>query len=424
MNAVKQIKSYNCFVMISVIIPAFNAEKYLSQAIESILDQEYDGEIEIIAIDDGSTDGTANVILSYPDIRYVYQSNSGEASARNAGLALARGKYIAWLDADDWYEKGKLEKQRDFLDQHPEYGFVYCDFRTYDEISMQYSVLHAESFVEGRENFLARILFRQIIPGIAGIMFRRECIDEGCGYDPELKFAPDYGFCLQLLLKGFSPGYIPEPLYGYRRHQGNVTNHHQLQRNSETNQVKSLGIEKIKQIISSTSFSDDEKRVLLARILLKIGNIDYCLEVLEQSNDEIALPMFYRGNCYYLLGEFQSAMDCYRNCLKNPTRGSRFHYVETGVKTNQLSKLDISPEIFNNLGCCYVQKNDLEKASECFSRACSLRGDYMDPSSNIQLIQLYTTDRLSKDKLQLTRFELRRQLLNYSMHREDDGGGE
>lgn len=99
--------------MVSVIIPAYNCEKYITQAIDSVLVQGV--ELEIIVINDCSSDGTEAVIRQYlgnPAIRYLCnEKNLGAAQTRNRGVKLARGKYVAFLDADDWWEKGKLKKQ-------------------------------------------------------------------------------------------------------------------------------------------------------------------------------------------------------------------------------------------------------------------------------------------------------------------------
>ena len=88
--------------LISAIIPAYNAERYISQAIESVLAQPY-RPIEIVVADDGSTDGTAAIAKSYSAVRYVYQPNQGPPVARNAGLAHSSGELIAFLDADDFW---------------------------------------------------------------------------------------------------------------------------------------------------------------------------------------------------------------------------------------------------------------------------------------------------------------------------------
>jgi len=106
---------------ISVIIPTYNKAQYLKEAIESVLNQAYK-EIEVIVIDDGSTDDTGEVIKSFDDTRIIYffQKNKGPAAARNSGLKKAKGRYVAFLDSDDLWLSGKLKRQMDFIEKNPE----------------------------------------------------------------------------------------------------------------------------------------------------------------------------------------------------------------------------------------------------------------------------------------------------------------
>jgi glycosyltransferase involved in cell wall biosynthesis len=105
--------------LVSVIVPAHNAEKFLAEALASILAQDY-RPIEVIVVDDGSTDGTATIAQAYTDVRYVFQKKQGAAAARNAGLAICSGALIAFLDADDLWVPNKLSRQSAYLDEHPE----------------------------------------------------------------------------------------------------------------------------------------------------------------------------------------------------------------------------------------------------------------------------------------------------------------
>jgi glycosyltransferase involved in cell wall biosynthesis len=99
---------------ISVVIPAYNAERYLREALESVLAQHYPA-LEILVIDDGSADGTAGIAQSIPSVRYVRQENAGAAAARNHGVRLAEGEWIAFLDADDLWAEEKLGWQSQVL---------------------------------------------------------------------------------------------------------------------------------------------------------------------------------------------------------------------------------------------------------------------------------------------------------------------
>ena len=97
--------------LISCVIPVFNGERYLGEALESVLAQSYQP-LEVIVVDDGSTDETAEVARRYGErVRYVWQPNAGETAARNLGLTAAHGEFIAFLDADDVWDSEKLERQ-------------------------------------------------------------------------------------------------------------------------------------------------------------------------------------------------------------------------------------------------------------------------------------------------------------------------
>jgi glycosyltransferase involved in cell wall biosynthesis len=118
---------------VSIIIPVYNAEMYISGAVESALSQEYPDK-EIIAVDDGSHDGTQDVLRPYRengDIRYIRQSNSGPSTARNTGISLANGRYITFLDADDLLAPGYLQTVTTFLDDYSMIDFVFTNYELF-----------------------------------------------------------------------------------------------------------------------------------------------------------------------------------------------------------------------------------------------------------------------------------------------------
>ena len=111
-------------VLVSVIIPAFNCELYISQAIQSVLQQTYEN-IECIVVDDGSTDHTASEISKFGNrVKYIRQENAGASAARNNGIANAEGEYIAFLDADDFWAPNKIEIQIQVFREYPEVSLV------------------------------------------------------------------------------------------------------------------------------------------------------------------------------------------------------------------------------------------------------------------------------------------------------------
>lgn len=111
--------------LVSVIIPAYNAEKFVLEAIQSVIDQHYEP-IEILLIDDGSKDCTVDLVRrEIPQVKILQQPNSGAAAARNTGLRNATGEFLCFLDADDGWYPGKLKAQVNYLLLHPEVGVVY-----------------------------------------------------------------------------------------------------------------------------------------------------------------------------------------------------------------------------------------------------------------------------------------------------------
>lgn len=105
--------------LLSVVIPVFNGERFLREAVESVLAQNY-SPLEIVIVDDGSTDGTASVVRNFPEtVRYLHQTNNGPAAARNRGIENAQGSLIAFADADDLWPPDKLEVQLPFLTSDP-----------------------------------------------------------------------------------------------------------------------------------------------------------------------------------------------------------------------------------------------------------------------------------------------------------------
>ncbi|MBU1701867.1 MAG: glycosyltransferase family 2 protein [Candidatus Eisenbacteria bacterium] len=109
--------------LVSTIVPVYNGEPFIREALDSILAQDYESQ-EIIVVNDGSTDGTCKIIESYPHLTVIHQSNKGVSSARNAGLEKSHGELIAFLDSDDRWTPEKLRLQVAFLQQNQEIDYV------------------------------------------------------------------------------------------------------------------------------------------------------------------------------------------------------------------------------------------------------------------------------------------------------------
>lgn len=109
--------------LVSVIIPVYNGARFLRACLESVFAQTY-RPIEVIVVDDGSTDDSGSIAQSFPEVRYIQQTNQGVAAARNSGIEAARGEFYAFLDQDDLWKPEKLKLQIEYLQNHPEIGYT------------------------------------------------------------------------------------------------------------------------------------------------------------------------------------------------------------------------------------------------------------------------------------------------------------
>lgn len=373
--------------MVSVIITTYNCATYLIQALESVLNQTYQ-DLEIIVVDDGSTDATQKVLEPYLNrIRYHYKSNGGEASARNAGLELATGDYIAFLDADDLYQPNKIEEQIKIFQQFPTVDVVYTDIEAVDENLQYQSILKSEGVYSLKEDFLCAMMVRQIIPATAAMMFKRHCIEGGIRYPEQYTNSVDYEFTLKLA-HHYQFYYLEQPLYIYRRHSGNLTNRHQRQLDSEKAILRSFGISHIRQVVANSSFNPKEKELILAKIFIKLDEWSLAEEMLESlthdNNDVYA--WFYLGNCKAVNGKNLEAIQAYQKAL---------------LQNEELA------EAHNNIGLIYTRLNQFEDAFKHFQQASILRTEYMDARHNLEELAA------GKGDFKLTTRELRKILTIY-----------
>lgn len=209
--------------LVSVIIPAYNADDYVLAAIESCLDQTYD-HIEIIVIDDGSTDETRKRIenlIQSNSIRYQYQPNRGLSAARNAGIRLAAGKYLQFLDADDLLLPEKIERQVECLEKTSEPTISCCDFRSFNDADL--SNLYDGDIFKGEFPLhdAERLFEFDTFP--ARWLFPASLVDLVDGFDESMPATEDWLMLWKVLANGARIIYLDEPLALYRKHDRNMT---------------------------------------------------------------------------------------------------------------------------------------------------------------------------------------------------------
>jgi glycosyltransferase involved in cell wall biosynthesis len=198
---------------VSVIIPAYNKSDYTCRAIDSVLRQTYQ-DIEIIVVDDGSTDDTQVRLKTYlPRIQYIRKDNGGACSARNVGIRSAKGKYIALLDCDDLYLPNKIEESVKFLEANPSVGFVHTMAYL---IGRDDSVETIYARPEARENgwIAHRLIFGNFICN-STVLTRRSCLDDVGLFDETIFTPADWDLWLRLA-EHYKAAYIDIPLTKYR----------------------------------------------------------------------------------------------------------------------------------------------------------------------------------------------------------------
>ncbi|NLT72664.1 MAG: glycosyltransferase, partial [Chloroflexi bacterium] len=206
---------------VSVIIPTYNRCSYVQQAIDSVLAQTHT-DYEIIVIDDGSTDGTGEALRErYGDrITYEWQENQGESVARNRGIALAQGEYIAFLDSDDLWLPEKLEKQVAYLEEHPDAGAVFAEAWIIDGLGQRVSDRRASTGITLDDLSLEGLCFEDCLLLPSTVVLRKALVAAAGGFDVEIHHGEDYEYFARVRLLG-SFAHLAEPLACHRRHGDN-----------------------------------------------------------------------------------------------------------------------------------------------------------------------------------------------------------
>jgi glycosyltransferase involved in cell wall biosynthesis len=204
--------------LVSVVISTHNRYHYLKLAVQSVLDQTY-SPIEIIIIDNGSTDETRNIEKDFSGrVKYFYQNDQGAPAAKNVGIKKATGQYIAFLDDDDLWLPQKTQKQMSLLNEHPELGFICSGSFVMDKDGKQTGRWIKN---EGEEETFES-LYKQNFVLLLTVIAKKECLDSVAGFDVSL-FSHDYDLWLRLS-KRYPFKYMNEPLAHYRKYDQNMSN--------------------------------------------------------------------------------------------------------------------------------------------------------------------------------------------------------
>jgi glycosyltransferase involved in cell wall biosynthesis len=291
--------------LVSVVIPSYNHEKFVSQAIESVLGQDFD-DLELIIVDDASTDTSRQIIQKYAveDARVrviLHETNCGVAKTANDGIAVAKGKFLAVTASDDVWMKNKLSKQLAVLESDEDL-IVWTEAEIIDEggqpVGSTWGEFKSGSSAKQTGDFFHDLLGRweSLIPST--MLFKRANLG-GIRYDESLKYANDYKLNLELAAK-YAFYLIPEPLTQYRIHASNT-----------------CGIE---------GFQGEAKRANCQELIMVL---EYALSQWnhQMSAKAKATALMWLAANYYELGQRRKALMCFcRAFAYDPFRRSNLQY--------------------------------------------------------------------------------------------------
>lgn len=207
---------------VTIIIPCYNYAQYLVHTLEVLLKQSYK-DWECIVVDDGSEDNTAAVVFSMKKrdsrFKYIYQENRGQAAARNNGLLCAKGKYIQFLDSDDFLENKKLENHVNFLESHQKVDVVYGKVRYFESENPNVLLYHRWSgeektwmpLLSGRGEVVVEAFIKQNIMELGCPMFRKSLLNEVGYFDEQIQGVEDWDLCARIALKNKCFQYLNAP---------------------------------------------------------------------------------------------------------------------------------------------------------------------------------------------------------------------
>ncbi|MBC7788364.1 MAG: glycosyltransferase family 2 protein [Anaerolineae bacterium] len=265
---------------VSVIITTYNYGRFVQEAIESALSQTV-ADLQILVVDDGSTDDTPDVLarIRDPRLEIVRTLNQGISAARNEGLSRAKGDFIAFLDADDRWTPRKLEHQLQVMSAEPDMVAVFTNFVRFDERGIfpqdqfsfypELATVPMRSTLDGRgqrilgDTFCTLVAFDEIPAWVQTILFRRQAIKDlffpardGTWIGMQYDVCMDIHFCLRAFRQG-AVGFLKEPLVEVRRHGANATS-----RLADMPHAKLVAL----QLLTEVALTDSERRALDRRV--------------------------------------------------------------------------------------------------------------------------------------------------------------
>ena len=263
---------------VSVIIPTFNGSRWVRDAIDSVLGQTY-ANLQVIVVNDGSTDDTHQVLASYGNrILCVQQLRKGVSAARNTGIRASQGKYIAFLDHDDLWLPDKLTLQVATLENNPDVAVVFCNYTPFgnpvsyltgfDRAPVLRGIprkkIPPHGFMLDRPSLFPEVL-RDLFAMTSTILLRKECFDTVGLYDEEISGVEDWHMCLRLARR-FRFAYVDMVLAQRREHATNL---------SHQNEGVTELINVLERLTQQIAFTPQEKRLVLEKLQVLYYGLAY-----------------------------------------------------------------------------------------------------------------------------------------------------
>ncbi|MFD2671974.1 glycosyltransferase [Marinicrinis sediminis] len=381
---------------ISAVIPAFNAERYVEEAIQSLLNQTSPVD-EIIVIDDCSADSTfektQQLSLQHPQIKvWKNTMNQGVSYSRNRGIKMAQSKWILFLDADDAAHPQLVEKHGQklaMLNVHTDNWIL--SYSAYQQIDAEGSPLHnpiRAKQLSPSEAFGYEIVRNQVISP-SGVIVHKQTVLELNGFNIQRKINEDWELWLKLSERG-GFHYIDYPLVRVRRHEHNATNDISKSLEAERDILRGYSYSRLREGIFKRDLPNEQNVADYVSVLFRLDEWDKAYEELSNDHEEHAQICFFRGVYYLYKQELLKAKKHMVACLQiNPSHGAAM----------------------NNLGVIWALNGSEREAMACFKEALQLQPGYMDAAHNIH--QIENKNHLHFSDLKMTTRELRQVLLAY-----------
>lgn len=384
---------------ISVVIPAFNAEKFITKAILCILNQTKKVD-EILIIDDCSSDRTCRVVNTLMDenegIKLIKQSNNqGASSARNRGIHEATGDWIFFLDADDECSENLVETYLAKINEaNEDISAIYTAYYQIDEQSQVISSQLSGKCLSATEGF-CDILIRNPIISPSGVLVSKKRLYELHGFNTQIKYVEDVDLWVRLLDKDYSIEYIDKPLSFIRRHVNNTTSSMSTSHNAEKLIMDQYGLDYIKEKLYKREYAMEKNSLDFALFLIRYKQWTQCEDLLENTQ-------ILEDSSHYITYCFLKSVICIEEK----------RYDEALVEYEKILAADVTHgAALNNSGVIYVMNGNKEKAITNMEQAMLLFPGYLDAQHNMTLIK---NDEKDESFFRFTLRELRPVLLSYS----------